>query len=780
MSLPPGFIDELRTRISISQVVGRKVLWDTRKSNQAKGDMWAPCPFHQEKSASFHVDDRKGFYYCFGCQAKGDALKFIQETENVSFMEAVEIMAREAGMQMPARDPREAQRSSRAKELSDVMEEAVKFFRLQLSTQGGSAARDYLKSRQLTAEALAKFEIGFAPDARQGLLRALTQKGIAQQLIVDAGLCAVPEGGGDPYDRFRGRIIFPIRDGRGRCIGLGGRAMDPNARAKYLNSPDTELFHKGLNLYNHAPAREACGKGAQLIVCEGYMDAIALVEAGFGGAVAPLGTAVTEDQLRLMWRIHPEPVIALDGDAAGIRAALRVIDLALPMLEAGNALRFVVLPEGQDPDDLIKAKGREAMAEVLNAAKPMVDLMWNRAIEGQVFDSPERRARLDKDLRAMIGKIQDPSIRAHYGEVIKQRRADLFGMPRSSGPDSFDTAFEAPAAYAPAAYAPAAYAPAGYEGGYDAPPPYEGDAAGYDRGYEGYDQGYDPGGYDPVPFAPSPFGPSSNTPSHPAPRAAFNPAGAPQGDPYATPYTPVGTGSFPSGGFAKGGTGGGSGGGFGAGGAKGKFPKGGFGKSGRRPWDAPLPPLHATKTSALAAAGPEMEEEMREAMILAILVTHPSLMAKVESRIERLKLQLESHNRIRHLLLGHQGEDPVAARERLRGEGGWDLETLLARPHVRSAPPILKSDDGALAYRVLAEELAKLESRRAMKAEVVDAARDLGGLADEGVTWRLSQASNARHKAERTDFDEDGGEDQEAKDRAKLRAMIEGEIWRKK
>jgi len=746
MSLPPGFIDELRTRISISQVVGRKVLWDTRKSNQAKGDMWAPCPFHQEKSASFHVDDRKGFYYCFGCHAKGDALKFIQETENVGFMEAVEIMAREAGMQMPARDPREAQRASRSKQLADVMEEAVKVFRLQLSTQAGSAAREYLKGRGLTADALAKFEIGFAPDIRQGLLRTLTAKGIDPQLIVDAGLCALPEGGGDPYDRFRGRIIFPIRDGRGRCIGLGGRAMDPNARAKYLNSPDTELFHKGLNLYNHAPAREACGKGAQLIVCEGYMDAIALVEAGFGGAVAPLGTAVTEDQLRLMWRIHPEPVIALDGDVAGIRAALRVIDLALPMLEAGNALRFVVLPEGQDPDDLIKSQGREAMADVLAGAKPMIDLIWSRAIEGKVFDSPERRAMLDKELRATISKIKDPSIRAHYGEGIRARRHELFGTPRSAGPDSFDTPpFEAPSAPS-------------YEGGYDAPPD-GGYDPGYDRGYdEGYGAaGYDAGGYD-----------TGGYDAPPAPRAAFNPAGAPQGDPYATPYQSVGKGGFPKSSYPKGG--------FSKGG------KNGFGKGGRRPWDAPLPPLDATKTSilGLAASGPEIEEELRESMILAILVVHPALIAQVEGRIERLKIRKESHGRIRQALLGHAGESPEAARERLRAALGADLETLLKRPHVRSAPPILKANDPELAQRVLIEELAKLESRRAMRAEVADATQDLGGLADEGVTWRLSQAALARHRAERTDFDAGGGEDQEDRDRATLQAMIEGEIWRKK
>ncbi|MGO4851439.1 DNA primase [Phaeovulum sp. W22_SRMD_FR3] len=433
MSLPPGFLDELRNRVSISQVVGRKVLWDPRKSNQGKGDMWAPCPFHQEKSASFHVDDRNGYYYCFGCHAKGDALKFIQETENVGFMEAVEILAREAGMPMPARDPQAAQKADRRSELAAVMEEAVRWFRLQLQTGAGQAARDYLAGRKLGQAAQDRFELGYSPDNRQALFHALTGKGIAPDLIVDAGLCARPEGGGEPYDRFRGRIIYPIRDARGRCISLGGRAMDPNARAKYLNGPETELFDKGRSLYNHGPAREACGKGQPLIVCEGYMDVIALVEAGFGGAVAPLGTAVTEDQLRMMWRVHPEPVIALDGDTAGTRAALRVIDLALPLLEAGQGLRFAVLPAGQDPDDLLKSGGAAAMTKVIEGARPMVDLLWQRETEGKVFDSPERKAGLDKSLRAAIKRIADPSIRSHYGDEIKRLREALFGTAPRGG-----------------------------------------------------------------------------------------------------------------------------------------------------------------------------------------------------------------------------------------------------------------------------------------------------------------------------------------------------------
>ncbi|MDB3911108.1 DNA primase [Paracoccaceae bacterium] len=430
MSLPPGFLDDLRTRTSLSQVVGRKVIWDTRKSNQAKGDMWAPCPFHQEKSASFHVDDSKGFYYCFGCHAKGDAISFIRETENVGFIEAIEILAQEAGMPVPKRDPHAQEKSEQRSELTDVMEQAVQFYRLQLKTAPASEARAYLARRGLSEAIQDRFDMGFAPDVRQGLMQHLTAKGVTPDQLVAAGLCARPEDGGAPYDRFRGRILFPIRDARGRCIALGGRSLDPNARAKYLNSPETVLFDKGRNLYHLKPAREAAGKGQPLIVAEGYMDVIALVEAGFGAAVAPLGTAVTEHQLALLWRTAPEPIIALDGDTAGLRAAYRVIDLALPLLEAGQSLRFAVMPEGQDPDDVIRAGGASALQTLLDKAMPMVDLLWQREIQGKVFDSPERRAMLDKGLREKIAMIRDPSIRSHYGSAIKELRWALFGMGR--------------------------------------------------------------------------------------------------------------------------------------------------------------------------------------------------------------------------------------------------------------------------------------------------------------------------------------------------------------
>lgn len=433
MSLPPGFLDELRTRVSLSDVVGRKVMWDQRKSQPGKGDMWSPCPFHHEKTASFHVDDRKGFYYCFGCHAKGDALKFVQETENVSFMEAVEILAGEAGLEMPKRDPKAAEKQDRRTQLAEVMEQAVHYFRLQLKTQAASEARAYLARRGLDPAALDRWEIGFAPDGWQNLWDALKGKDVADDLILGAGLAKPSNKGGKPYDVFRNRIMFPIRDARGRAIAFGGRAMDPNDNAKYLNSPETELFDKGRNLYNHGPARAASGRGSTLIVAEGYMDVIALSEAGFASAVAPLGTAVTDNQLHLLWRMSDEPVIALDGDTAGLRAAMRLIDMALPLLEAGKSLRFAIMPEGKDPDDLIRAEGPEAVQAVLDQAIPMVQLLWRRETEGRVFDSPERKAALDKSLREKIKLIRDPSIRLHYAEDIKELRFQLFRGQRGGG-----------------------------------------------------------------------------------------------------------------------------------------------------------------------------------------------------------------------------------------------------------------------------------------------------------------------------------------------------------
>jgi DNA primase len=615
MSLPPGFIDELRTRVSLSSVVGRKVTWDMRKSNLGKGDMWAPCPFHQEKSASFHVDDRKGYYYCFGCHAKGDAISFVKETENLPFIEAVEVLAREAGMTMPARDPQAAQKSDRRTQLVQVMEEAVKWFRLQLKTSAASDPRAYLAKRRLSPDAQDRWEIGFAPDQRAALFQALTQKGIAPDLIVDAGLCARADDG-SIYDRFRGRIIFPIRDGRGRAISLGGRSMDPNARAKYLNGPETDLFDKGRNLYNHAPAREAAGKGQPLIVAEGYMDVIALSEAGFKSTVAPLGTAVTEDQLRLMWRISDEPIIALDGDTAGTRAALRVIDLALPMLEAGKGLRFAMLPTGMDPDDLIKTEGIPAMQRVIDEAQPMVRVLWNRETKDKQFDSPERMAALRKRLRDAVTRVRDSDIRRYY--VTGKQQAGASASAKAS--------------------------------------------------------------------------------------------------------------------------------------------------------------LLARSESFRAV------EFMRETSILALCLRHPHVMAPFETDLETVELIFEGHSAIlQTLLANYSSEDEQSLFARVCVVAGREVvEKLVASTHIVVMPAFKRSASNRVATSAVAEQLAKLKTDRSLRKEIEEAADDIEGLVDEGLTWRLSQASKARNEAQRVAVGESAeGEDRDALSKH-LQEMIDKQVWIKK
>ena len=426
MSLPPGFLEELRARISVSQVVGRKVSWDMKKSNQSKGDMWAPCPFHQEKTASFHVEDQKGFYYCFGCHAKGDAISFVKETENVNFIEAVEILAKEAGLQMPQQDPLAKEKSSYRDELFKIMELSVRFYQRSLSSAKGERAREYIKSRQLTSKIIDDFELGFAANNRTDLFDYLSDKNIPEQHIIDTGMCLRPDDGGTVYDRFRDRIMYPIRDSRGRCIAFGGRAMSKNARAKYLNSPETKLFDKGRSLYNFSTARAALNSQSSLIVAEGYMDVIALSQANFKASVAPLGTAITKDQLTLIWRISPEPVIALDGDRAGIGAAYRLVDVALPLIETGKTIKFALMPEGYDPDDLIKERGRDAMQNFVDQSISLADLLWRRETDGFSFNNPEARADLDKRLDLALSNIRDRQLKYHYQQHFKDLKWDAF------------------------------------------------------------------------------------------------------------------------------------------------------------------------------------------------------------------------------------------------------------------------------------------------------------------------------------------------------------------
>ena len=615
MSLPPGFLEELRNRLSLGQVVGRKVIWDTRKSNQGKGDLWAPCPFHQEKTASFHVDDRKGFYYCFGCHAKGDAISFVRETENVDFMEAVKILANEAGMPVPERDPRAQEKADARSVLVDVMEQAVQYHRLQLQTAAAADARDYLERRGLSAEAQARWEIGFAP-ASGGVLEHLTGKGVDPKLVVDAGLAAESDRGSGLYDRFRDRIMFPIRDARGRAIGFGGRAMDPNHPAKYYNSPETVLFDKGRSLFNHGPAREAAGKGQPLVVAEGYMDVIAMSEAGFTATVAPLGTAITEDQLRLMWRMAPEPIIALDGDAAGLRAAMRVIDIALPLLEAGQSLRFALMPEGLDPDDLLKTQGKGAMQKLLDQAMPMVQLLWRRETEGGNFDSPERKAALDKALREKIKLIRDPSIRNHYGQAIKEMRWALFSNRKAT--------------------------PTRKQGG------------------------------------------------------AWNPR--------------------------------------------------------QDPWKREVSPVATSRSSALASGAAD-QDHLREAVILATMIVAPAVAPEFETALEQMDSRDPLHRDVQACLLRHLGAGDLRSLI-VSDLGDAPLEKLFAQNHVAISPAIRRGGEPEIARLCLAEEFAKLAARRGQAREIEDAVEDLTGVADEGLTWRLAQATRAVDEAGRGDNDD--------------------------
>lgn len=429
MRFSDGFLSEIRDRVPISAVIGQRVTWDRKKTNTQKGDFWACCPFHGEKSPSFHCEDRKGRYHCFGCGVTGDHFRFLTEMDGLSFPEAVERIAEMAGVPMPARDAQEERRERERASLHDVMELATKFFEDRLQTSDGARARAYLRDRGLSQVTQQQFRLGFAPDSRNALKEFLASKGIEKAQMEACGL-TVFEDVPVSYDRFRDRIMFPIPDSRGRIIAFGGRAMSAEISAKYLNSPETELFHKGNVLYNFARARKALQKGGTVIAVEGYMDVIALAQAGIENVVAPLGTALTENQLGLLWRMSGEPVLCFDGDNAGLKAAYRAADLALPLVAPGNTARFALLPEGKDPDDLVKAEGPEAFRTVLNAARPLSDMIWMRETSGGVFDTPERRAELEKTLRELTGRIKDESVRYHYQQEMRERVLNFFGSQR--------------------------------------------------------------------------------------------------------------------------------------------------------------------------------------------------------------------------------------------------------------------------------------------------------------------------------------------------------------
>ncbi|MDP9810255.1 DNA primase [Rhizobium tibeticum] len=429
MRFSNSFLDEIRDRVPISDVIGRRVSWDKRKTNVSRADYWACCPFHGEKSPSFHCEDRKGRYHCFGCGVTGDHFRFLTDLEGLSFPEAVQQIADMAGVAMPIADPVIEKREKERTSLLDVMELATTFFQDQLQTANGARARAYLRDRGLTGRTIETFRLGFAPDSRNALKEFLAGKGVAKDQIEACGL--VVHGPEVPvsYDRFRDRIMFPILSSREKVIAFGGRAMSPDAPAKYLNSNETELFHKGNVLYNFARARRAtqgANSEATIIAVEGYMDVIGLHQAGVENAVAPLGTALTESQLELLWKMTPQPVLCFDGDGAGIRAANRAADLALPHIKPGRTVRFALLPDGKDPDDLVRNEGRAPFDRVMSKAKPLAEMIWSREINTGQFETPEAKAELEARLKQLVAVIADENVRRHYQQDMRDRLNGFF------------------------------------------------------------------------------------------------------------------------------------------------------------------------------------------------------------------------------------------------------------------------------------------------------------------------------------------------------------------
>lgn len=428
MRFPEEFLNELKSRVRLSDVVGKKVQLKKR------GKDWVGLsPFSAEKTPSFYVHDDRGFYKCFSTQKSGDAITFLMETERLTFPESVEKLARDYGLQLPTQSPAEQQQYRRRTTLIEWVEKACVFFEDQLRKPAGSEAREYLQKRGFGPESWARHRMGFSPNGWRALSDHLTAQGAKVEELIEAGLLVQPDGeGGDgksrqPYDRFRNRVIFPITDTGNRVIAFGARTLEPDGKPKYLNSSDSPLFHKGRTLYRYMAAREELAKikdgplSRGLLVTEGYVDAIALAEAGIGTAVAPLGTALTEEQLDLLWRAGPEPILCFDGDAAGIRAAWRACDRALPHIEPGKSLFFVLLPDGMDPDDVVRVRGAEAMREMLAGARPLVDLLWSREVDAEPLDTPERKAGFEARLMGAVAQIKHQGVRKAYERELRDR-----------------------------------------------------------------------------------------------------------------------------------------------------------------------------------------------------------------------------------------------------------------------------------------------------------------------------------------------------------------------
>ena len=428
MAFAHQFLDELRARAPLAELIGRRV-----KLIKRGREFVGLCPFHNEKSPSFTVSEDKGFYHCFGCGAHGDVIGFVMQTERASFPEAVERLAEFAGIEVPVLSAAERDTARRQADLIEVVEAACSWFERRLKSTSGQRARNYLKERRLDDATIARFRLGFAPDQRGGLLQALTAEGISEARLSEAGLIGTSESGTQSYERFRNRIIFPITDHRGRVIAFGGRILG-QGEPKYLNSPDTPLFHKGHVLYGLATARKAAREKGRVIVAEGYMDVIALARFDFSEAVAPLGTALTESQIGLLWRLAPEPYLCFDGDTAGARAAGRAAERALPMLKPGFSLRFVTLPAGEDPDTLLSRSGAQAIEDALGAARSLSEVIWSMEAQGRLLDTPERRAGLEARLENRAREIADRRVQAHYRTLFRSMLWQAIRGPRARRP----------------------------------------------------------------------------------------------------------------------------------------------------------------------------------------------------------------------------------------------------------------------------------------------------------------------------------------------------------
>ncbi len=427
MAFPPQFLEELRSRLALSDVVSKRL-----RLIRAGREFKAPCPFHNEKSPSFYVNDQKGFFHCFGCGAHGDVIGFVMRHDNLAFPEAVEHLAGEAGLAVPRPTDEDRHRYERRKTLHDLVEQAARWFEQQLHAHAGRAGLEYFHRRGLDAEAMARFRLGFAPGDSGALRQHLLKLNFAEEDMVTAGLLKRPDDGRTPYSFFRNRVMFPVTDRRGQVVAFGGRILEGDG-PKYVNSSETPLFSKGTLLYGLSRARQAAADGKPVIVAEGYMDVIALVRAGFEGAVAPLGTALTETQVQELWKLIPAsekvPFLCFDGDNAGRRAAWRAVERILPHLAPGQSARVAFLPEGEDPDSLIRSQGAKAMGALLEQAIPLAEAVWRMETEGKPTDSPESKAAVKAALEARVGTIGDRDVQSFYRTEMRRRVDEAFAPP---------------------------------------------------------------------------------------------------------------------------------------------------------------------------------------------------------------------------------------------------------------------------------------------------------------------------------------------------------------